>query len=256
LKVHEQRAEDLQALAEKVVDNDAEEDEHQRKRKRRRSQAFEDGGKSPKLKPIRSGEAGKDFACPEPGCEKRFKAVRPPLIRDSPLCRANQQANSLKTHHKVVHLKIRSHICPVENCGKAFAHMCNLNQHLKAHNRAASPIATFTPQAQTEEARFLTGDVMTDKRFGCPAHKVIQVEFERINPCHLRFWRVYDVKRHLKADHGLDLEDLEVRTLLGDGFEGHGDGDERQSEEGTDGRETYGQGVEEFKGELMDQAGA
>jgi hypothetical protein len=67
---------------------------------------------------------------------------------------------------------------------------------------------------------------MTDKRFGCPAHKVIQIEFERINPCHLRFWRVYDVKRHLKADHGLDLEDVEVRTLLGDGFEGHGDGDE------------------------------
>jgi hypothetical protein len=76
LKVHEERAEDLQALAEKVVDSEVEEDEHQRKRKRRRSQAFEDGGKSPKLKPIRSGEAGKDFACPEPGCEKRFKAVR------------------------------------------------------------------------------------------------------------------------------------------------------------------------------------
>ena len=61
---------------------------------------------------------------------------------------------------------------------------------------------------------------MTDKRFGCPAHKVIQVEFERFNPCHMRFWRVYDVKRHLKADHDLDLEDGEVRTLLGDGFEG------------------------------------
>jgi len=128
--------------------------------------------------------------------------------------------------------------------------MCNLNQHLKAHNRAASPIATFTPH--TEEARFLTGDVMTDKRFGCPAHKVIQVEFERINPCHLRFWRVYDVKRHLKADHGLDLEDLEVRTLLGDGFEGHGD--ERELDHGRGGREGSEQGVVEVKGELRDQA--
>ena len=132
--------------------------------------------------------------------------------------------------------------------------MCNLNQHLKAHNRAASPIATFTPQAQIEEARFLTGDVMTDKRFGCPAHKVIQIEFERVNPCHLRFWRVYDVKRHLKADHGLDLEDVEVRTLLGDGFEGHGEGDARQFEDGKDGREDHEQRVEEVKGELMEQA--
>lgn len=57
---------------------------------------------------------------------------------------------------------------------------------------------------------------MTDKRFGCPASKVINVEMERVNPCHLRFWRVYDVRRHLKADHGLDLEDSEVRALLGD----------------------------------------
>lgn len=128
--------------------------------------------------------------------------------------------------------------------------MCNLNQHLKAHNRAASPIVSFSPQqAQTEEARFLTGDVMANKRFGCPAHKVIQVEFERINPCHLRFWRVYDVKRHLKADHGLDLEDVEVRTLLEDGLEEHGD--ERELDEGVDGREVYEQKIED--GELMDQ---
>ena len=64
---------------------------------------------------------------------------------------------------------------------------------------------------------------MTDKRFGCPASKVVQVEFERVNPCHLRFWRVYDVKRHLKADHGLDLEDAEVRHLLGDEYNREGE---------------------------------
>lgn len=77
---------------------------------------------------------------------------------------------------------------------------------------------------------------MTDKRFGCPAHRVIQVEFERLNPCHLRFWRVYDIKRHLKADHGLDLEDGEVRALLGDGFQADVDGLEGQ-EPGTGGRQ-------------------
>jgi hypothetical protein len=81
LKVHEQRAEDLEALAERGGSEDESEDEneHQRKRKRSRSQAgLEEGGKSPKLRPIRSGEAGKDFACPEEGCGKRFKAVSPP----------------------------------------------------------------------------------------------------------------------------------------------------------------------------------
>ena len=61
-------------------DESEDEDQMRKKRKRSRSQAgFSDGGKSPKLRPIRSGEAGKDFACPEEGCGKRFKAVRPPL---------------------------------------------------------------------------------------------------------------------------------------------------------------------------------
>jgi hypothetical protein len=109
-------------------------------------------------------------------------------------------------------------------------------------------------EPQVVEARYLTGDVMTDKRFGCPAHKVVQVEFERVNPCHLRFWRVYDVKRHLKADHGLDLEDREVRTLLGDGFDGQEEGGE-----GHDQNTERGSGVEhdttnEVKEEMMDLA--
>lgn len=95
---------------------------------------------------------------------------------------------------------------------------------------------------------------MTDKRFGCPAHKVVQVEFERVNPCHLRFWRVYDVKRHLKADHGLDLEDGEVRTLLGDGFEGQEEGGE-DHEQRMEGGSGVAQGTtDEVKEEIMDLA--
>lgn len=96
----------------------------------------------------------------------------------------------------------------------------NLNQHLKTHTRIpieADANADVEPIAEENEARYLTGDVMTDKRYGCPAHKVIHVQYERVNPCHMRFWRVYDVRRHLKADHGLDLDDAEARTLLSDG---------------------------------------
>jgi hypothetical protein len=32
--------------------------------------------------------------------------------------------------------------------------------------------------------------------------------------CTARFWRVYDVRRHLKGEHGIDLGDMEVRRLL------------------------------------------
>jgi len=34
--------------------------------------------------------------------------------------------------------------------------------------------------------------------------------------CLLRFWRVYDVRRHLKGAHHVDLGDMEVRRLLHD----------------------------------------
>lgn len=32
--------------------------------------------------------------------------------------------------------------------------------------------------------------------------------------CILRFWRVYDVRRHLKSEHRVDLDDMQVRRLL------------------------------------------
>lgn len=63
---------------------------------------------------------------------------------------------------------------------------------------------------------------------------------------------MYDVKRHLKADHGLDLEDGEVRALLDDGVEGVagveglGEGVERAA----DGMED----VEDVKEEMMTTA--
>jgi hypothetical protein len=72
----------MEALANRSEGSEDEDEEVGKKRKRRRSQsAVEDGGKSPKLRPIRGGEAGKDYACPEPGCGKKFKAVSPPWRR-------------------------------------------------------------------------------------------------------------------------------------------------------------------------------
>lgn len=136
------------------------------------------------------------------------------------------QAYALKTHHRVAHLKIRSFACTFEGCGKTYAHMSNLNQHIAAHNRAeeaplvqataAAVAVTPVPVTQENDTALLTGNVMAIKRYGCPAPQVIQHELEGHARCNLRFWRVYDVRRHLKADHGLDLEDAELRQLLGD----------------------------------------
>jgi len=44
--------------------------------KKRRQNEVDGGGRSPKLAKLIDGEAGKEHACEEEGCEKRFKTVR------------------------------------------------------------------------------------------------------------------------------------------------------------------------------------
>jgi general transcription factor IIIA len=50
---------------------------------------------------------------------------------------------------------------------------------------------------------------------GRPTAETLQAWDESLLTCPMRFWRVYDVRRHLAAEHGLVLEDAEVRKLLG-----------------------------------------
>ncbi len=37
---------------------------------------------------------------------------------------------------------------------------------------------------------------------------------KREQKCLSRFWRVYDLRRHLKSDHGVSLDDMQVRRLI------------------------------------------
>lgn len=75
------------------------------------------------------------------------------------------------------------------------------------------------------------------RRYGCPFNHIRQNRTQHLpdsrsdasttqtHPsfdCYARFWRVYDVRRHLKAEHGAELEDGEVRELLALVDRGHG----------------------------------
>lgn len=55
----------------------------------------------------------------------------------------------------------------------------------------------------------ITGARTAKLRYPCPI-RLIYPEQE----CGERYNRVYDVKRHLKGGHGVELEDLQVRVLL------------------------------------------
>jgi hypothetical protein len=96
LKVHEEREADVCARAEqagRVLEGSVEgtrelgEDDRSkaladlvaeswsRKKRRRSSVAVMEGAKSPKLPRLADGEAGKEWSCPEDGCDKQFKTV-------------------------------------------------------------------------------------------------------------------------------------------------------------------------------------
>lgn len=67
----------------------------------------------------------------------------------------------------------------------------------------------------TDASKRLTGAAADEiRRHGCPAHATHPHDLPVEERCASRFWRVYDVRRHLKSEHGLELEDAEVRTLL------------------------------------------
>lgn len=59
---------------------------------------------------------------------------------------------------------------------------------------------------------------MANKALACPCASVeLGNEGGR---CQQRFGRVYDVKRHVRKVHGLELSESEVRLMLGDAEDG------------------------------------
>ena len=104
------------------------------------------------------------------------------------------------------------------------------------HERSTEP----TANPGRTDIPFLTGQDYAEReyrRFGCPSH-VLPSQRPGVNPhaddvrvktepgleigsteeaeagCKERFWRVYDIRRHLNAVHGLQLEASEVKELL------------------------------------------
>ncbi|KAK4686307.1 hypothetical protein P7C73_g3818, partial [Tremellales sp. Uapishka_1] len=211
LKVHAEREEDLDRKGPSEEDLPPVFAEATSRRSVKRKRAAEEGGKkeggkSPKLART-TGEAGKEYACEEEGCDKKFKTNF-----------------AKKIHFQASHLKIKVHACTL--CSNTYAHKSNLLRHLQSHTNPPSPSPSL--EAVGEQKSLFTGEAMLPggkehRRFGCPCRvyegKRVDgweeaEEDGREDSCALRFWRVYDVRRHLRADHGIDLGDMEVRRLL------------------------------------------
>ncbi|KIM53173.1 hypothetical protein SCLCIDRAFT_139502 [Scleroderma citrinum Foug A] len=187
LKLHEQR--EAEALRQGGGESDG---ELSRARKRRRG-----------------GELGRDWKCDYSNCGKDFKSKR-----------------ALTTHHNVIHLGQRNHVCPHLHCDSAFGYKHLLERHLaKIHtskdSQSHSDEETTDPGAATGvdlDIEEITGKAYIHrsqnlKSVRCPyphIEDLLASPSDSMIPsasssatCEHVLTRSYDLRRHLKAEHGV-----------------------------------------------------
>ncbi|KAI6131243.1 hypothetical protein EDD16DRAFT_1821162 [Pisolithus croceorrhizus] len=200
LKLHEQREVEALLQGEHVDDNDGE-TSHSRRRRR-------------------GGELGRDWKCDYANCEKEFKSKR-----------------ALTAHHKVIHIGQRNHVCPHPLCDSAFGYKHLLQRHLaKIHSskRARSSSSSADDATDAEASEATTGmdviEEITGKAYArrlqnagfirCPFPDVAELYLVPSDPsgpstssrkaCDHVVTRAYDLRRHLKAEHGVVVDKAKV----------------------------------------------
>ncbi|EKM60953.1 uncharacterized protein PHACADRAFT_133931 [Phanerochaete carnosa HHB-10118-sp] len=176
----------------------------------------------PPRKKRRGGEIGRDWKCDAEGCVKDFKSKK-----------------ALTNHRNVNHLGHRNFICPHESCGRAFGYKHLLQRHLgkihkadqvedgSADDSEASGTESDPQQLWGVRVDDITGmsyvkraqEKMTSPRsLCCPfpdLHGLIPDVYQvkgGDKRCEYVFTRAYDFRRHLRSEHGLEVEKENVYT--------------------------------------------
>lgn len=234
MKVHAERGDELpeeeEEEDEEPSDSDEELDADQAdQRKRLRGSEDDEVDRIPKRlkRSNASSSVGKEWLCGEDDCAKGFKSKR-----------------ALSVHHSTAHLGLRPFVCPDPDCTNSYGHKHLLQRHVSSrhrrHHDQASPIhqdvdasklIPTQPEPKSDPTSasafaspsidLLTGahyDPKSTKHLQCPCldsdHK--GGEDESAGRCPYRFSRLYDLRRHLKKVHKVELDDDELKVLLKD----------------------------------------
>lgn len=202
------------------------------------SDAEDSDGEAPPRKKRRGGELGRDWKCDMDTCDKSFKSVFKYSSVAIPLNHAytyDEQKKALTTHIRVNHQGRRDFVCPHSSCQRAFGYKHLLQRHLaKIHKPSGG--ATSSEAEETEiDAHAHDSDALLDidaitgnsyskrasekvdaaKALRCPHPRLEALGIPTIAPapvvelqssCDYVFSRAYDLRRHLRANHGIELE--------------------------------------------------
>ncbi|KAG8967632.1 Strongly-conserved Zn-finger binding protein (TFIIIA) [Tulasnella sp. 419] len=220
IKLHEQRKEEM--ALEHSLDSDV---DHSIR------EESPDAQLTPQKK-RRGGDMGRDWKCDLDECNKAFKSK-----------------NALKNHRKVAHDKRLDFSCRELGCSQTFGYKHVLQRHIQTcHSKApllnpradeppfvpeilppepevAGPLVPIKPNvmpAATFSIDDITGKSYNDKatarakKLVCPltsAELGLDEDQKQVNCKHI-FSRLYDLRRHLKAIHGVDMELSDLRDLM------------------------------------------
>ncbi|EIN11739.1 hypothetical protein PUNSTDRAFT_111791 [Punctularia strigosozonata HHB-11173 SS5] len=205
LKLHEEREAEGRLDASVVAEEDAGTEDDERPVKRRRG-----------------GEYGRDWKCEVPGCTKDFKSQK-----------------ALDVHNKINHLGRRDFVCAEASCGRAFGYKHLLQRHTaKVHASATRGAETDADSGEEDETdhgnsgqHIIDIDDITGLAYSTTAQEKLKAARALRCPhphadlaitggdegaeaeagdCEYVFTRAYDLRRHLKAVHGVEKGKEEV----------------------------------------------
>ncbi|GJJ06620.1 hypothetical protein Clacol_000813 [Clathrus columnatus] len=157
----------------------------------------------------RGGELGRDWPCTFEDCTKAFKSKK-----------------ALSVHTNITHLGRRDFVCPHPGCGETFGYKHLLQRHeVKAHSEITYQAEEVLSSSDSQyDIDWITGKNYI-LRSGhnntrrplvpCPWPNRFDLTMtirkeESIEKCSYIFSRAYDLRRHLKAEHSLELTKDEV----------------------------------------------
>ncbi|KAG9312012.1 hypothetical protein JVU11DRAFT_7285 [Chiua virens] len=168
----------------------------------------------------RGGELGRDWKCDFAGCDKDFKSK-----------------NALTTHHNVIHFGQRNHVCPHLHCNSAFGYKHLLERHLAKLHSSTSVHAETTSEDETsttDAEDHMTIEAITGKAYAARSQNAMSIccpyphidalvasnaALDASGPsssktCEHVLTRAYDLRRHLRSEHGVDTEKEKVNAWV------------------------------------------